>query len=516
MGTALITIDEGPTAEKEMYANANEALVEQVNSLGALCDQIGSGWPGPVLPWGPEISSANSMFNNNRWYLISNLRQLLSQVYVEHGIVQTLVDQPVDDAFRAGFEVKSAQLDADDVEKLLIYTKRNRVIQNIMQATKWGRLYGGGAIVLCTNQNIQKPLNIDVIGEDTPLEFRAVDMWELYYDVQNTAGTLEVGGEMGANLSEHYDYYGKQIHHSRVFRIIGKEAPSFIRPRLRGWGMSELERLVRSLNQYLKNQDVIFSLLDEAKVDVYRIKGYNNALLNAEGTNQIAKRTQFTNRAKSYNSAITMDVNDEYEQKQIAFTGLADVLLQIRQGIAADLKMPMTKLFGISAAGFNSGEDDIENYNSMIEGEIRHKIEWIVVDCLNICCQKLFGFVPDDLMIQWNPLRILNAKEEEEVKDSQFARVTSAYTLGLASDKEAKEALNKDSLLGIEVDEESPALPPLMGDVGQDTPGVTPDKVKPAKGKPEGRAKQNANSIDTVIDYSPNMIIEYNEHGKRI
>lgn len=454
------------------------------NSLGGLCEQLNIGAGG--LPYGPQISQASTLFDNNRWYLISNLRQLLSQIYVEHGIVQTMVDQPVDDGFRAGFEVKTAQLDGDDIEKLMVYCKRNRVIQNIMQATKWGRLYGGGAIVLLTNQNPKAPLRLDLINEKTPLEFRSVDMWELYYDVQNTAGTLEVGEEMGANLSEHYDYYGQQIHHSRVFRIIGKEAPSFIKPRLRGWGMSELERLVRSLNQYLKNQDVIFDLLDEAKVDVFRIKGFNNALLNTSGTNEIAKRVQFANNIKDYNNALTMDSQDEYEQKQIAFTGLAEVLLQIRQGIAADLKMPMTKLFGISAAGFNSGEDDIENYNSMIEGEIRNKIEWIVVDCLNVCCQKLFGFVPDDLMIQWNPLRMLNAKEEEEVKDSQMARVTSAFTLGLASGKEAKEAINKDSLLGIEVDDTTDALPPLAGDIGED------EEVKPAKGKAGKQTPQQA------------------------
>lgn len=458
------------------------------NSLSALCDQLNTGFQ-YGQEWGPQISQADSMFNNNRWYLISNLRQLLSQVYVEHGIVQTLVDQPVDDAFRAGFEIKSSQLDGDDIEKLLVYCKRNRVFAHIMQAIKWGRLYGGGAIVVLTNQNPKSPLNLKAIGPDTPLEFRSVDMWELYYDVQNTAGTLEVGAEMGANLSEHYDYYGQQVHHSRVFRIIGKEAPSFIKPRLRGWGMSELERLVRSLNQYLKNQDVIFDLLDEAKVDVFRIKGYNNALLNQSGTDAIAKRVAFANSIKDYNNALTMDVQDEYEQKQITFTGLAEVLLQIRQGIAADLKMPMTKLFGISAAGFNSGEDDIENYNSMIEGEIRNKNEWVVVDCLNVAAQKVFGFVPEDLMISWNPLRMLNAKEEEEVKDSQMARVTTAFTLGLASGKEAKEAINKDSLLGIEVDETTDALPPLMGDVGQDDPGM---KLKPAKGAPGKQTPKEA------------------------
>jgi uncharacterized protein len=480
----IVLLNESDAVRNELYTNANHAMVEQLNSLGGLCDQLGDGFG--AMPWGPEISQADTLFDNNRWYLISNLRQLLSQVYVEHGIVQTLVDQPVDDAFRAGFEVKTSQLSADDVEQLMIYCRRNRVIHNIMQAIKWGRLYGGGAVVLLTNQKPASPLNIKSIGEDTPIEFRSVDMWELYYNVQNTAGSLEVGHEMGANLSDHYDYYGYQLHESRVFRIIGKEAPSFIKPRLRGWGMSELERLVRSLNQYLKNQDVIFDLLDEAKVDVYRINGYNNALLNQGGTSAIAKRIAYTNRVKDYNNAITMDAKDEYEQKQIAFTGLAEVLLQIRQGIAADLRMPMTKLFGISAAGFNSGEDDIENYNSMIEGEIRHKNEWVVVDCLNVCCQKIFGFVPDDLMIQWNPLRILNAKEEEEVKDSQFARVTSAFSIGLASAQEAKESMNKDSLLGVEVDETTDALPPLMGgDVGQDSPKAKPASGKAADSKPK-------------------------------
>lgn len=456
------------------------------NSLGGLCDQLNTGWQ---FGYGPQISSADSLFDNNRWYLISNLRQLLSQVYVEHGIVQTLVDQPVDDAFRAGFEIKTNQLDSDDKEQLMIYAKRNRVIDNIMGGEKWKRLYGGGAIVLLTNQNPKAPMRYDLIGPDTPLEFRAVDMWELYYDVQNTSGSLAVGHELGANLSDHYDYYGSQVHHSRVLRMVGKEAPSFIRPRLRGWGMSELERLVRSLNQYLKNQDVLFDLLDEAKVDVYKIKGYNNALMNQSGTNQIAKRIQFANQVKDYNNAITMDSQDDYEQKQITFSGLGEVMLQIRQGIAADLKMPMTKLFGISSAGFNSGEDDIENYNSMIEGEVRRKVEWIVVDCLKICCQKLFGFMPDDLMIEWAPLRVLSAKDEEEVKNSQFTRVISAFSTGLMSAQEAKEAFNKDSLLGVEVDEKTDALPPLMSDIGADSESDVP---KPKAKMPSGTGKDDS------------------------
>lgn len=452
------------------------------NSLTSLAEQVNTafGWEGfPAGIGGPQISSTDTLFNNNRWYLISNLRQLLSQVYVEHGIVQTLVDQPVDDAFRAGFDIETAQLDANDLEQVHYYLEEFQIIGQIMQAIKWGRLYGGGGVLPLTDQDPETKFNIKAINRKTPLEFRSVDMWELYYDVQNTSGSTEVGKALGASISEFYDYYGHPIHKSRVMRVVGKEAPSFIRPRLRGWGMSELERLVRSLNQYIKNQDLIFQLLDEAKVDVYRIKGYNNALLNQNGTNAVSKKIALANRLKSFNSALVMDLSDEYEQKQITFSGLAEVLLQIRQGIAADLKMPMTKLFGISAAGFNSGEDDIENYNSMIEGEIRHKNKWLVIKCLKIVCQKLFDFYPTDLNVNFKPLRILNAKEEEEVKDSKFNRITSAFTIGLASGQEAKESINADNLLAVEVDETTDALPPL--DFGG---GEPEEKPKGASGTP--------------------------------
>lgn len=417
---------------------------------------------GAVQPYGgAQLSQTDSLYYNLRWYLVSNQRNVLNQLYVEHGIIQTLIDQPVDDAFRSGFVIKSEELSPDDIEQLEIYVERNRVIENLIQAMKWARLFGGGAVMIVTDQNPKIPLDIDAITKDTPIEFKAVDMWELYQHKAPVEGEAEVTLD---DDDEFYNYYGKPVHKSRVYRINGKEAPSMIRPRLRGWGMSEVERVIRSVNQYLKNQDVVFELLDEAKIDVYRISGFNSALMTQQGTNGVTTRVQLGNHLKNYNNALTMDKEDEYEQKQISFAGLSEILTQIRQGIAADLKMPVTKLFGISASGFNSGEDDIENYNSMIESEIRSKCKFMVVDLLSICCQKVFGSIPDDLMIKFNPLRILSAKEEEEVKTDQFNRVMNSYQSGLISAQEAKEGINKNSLLPVEVDEQAEALPPINGD----------------------------------------------------
>lgn len=449
MTTALV-----PTGAEKLQRE-----LELANGLNDLVCTLG-GIGGGMGQTGTQVSQTDTMFVNLRWYLVSNNRQLLSQTYVEHGIVQTLVDQPVDDAFRAGFVIKTDQLDPQEIEQLMIEAEKVRAIDALMQGSKWARLYGGGAVLIITEQDPREPLNVDDIGEDSLIEFRGVDLWELYWDNINT-GVVSSIVAAPDNDEQYYSYYGHKVHYSRVLRIEGKEAPSFVRPRLRGWGMSELERLVRSLNQYLKNQDLVFELLDEAKVDVFKIKGFNSSLLTKDGTTRIANRTMMANMLKNFQSALTMDAEDDYEQKQLAFGGLAEILLQIRQGIAADLKMPMTKLFGISSAGFNSGEDDLENYNAMVEGEVRRKVKFHLVELLKIVAQRKFGLWIDDLTIDWEPLRVMSAEQEEKIKTEKFNRVMSSFTAGLADAKEAKQSINTDDLVAVELDESRDALPPL-------------------------------------------------------
>ena len=117
--------------------------------------------------------------------------------------------------------------------------------------------------------------------------------------------------------------------------------------------------------------------------------------------------------------------------------------------MAADLKMPLTKLFGVSAAGFNSGEDDIENYNSMIESEVRSKAKPIVIAVLGVICQKLFGFIPDDMMVDFKSLRILSAEQEENMKNSKYDRLIEAVANGLATPEQFMVGCNNDDLLPI-------------------------------------------------------------------
>jgi hypothetical protein len=253
---------------------------------------------------------------------------------------------------------------------------------------------------------------------------------------------------------EYYNYYGVELHHSRVMLMIGIEAPSFVRPKLRGWGVSVVETLVRSINQYLKATDLSFEVLDEFKLDVYKIKNLANTLLSPGGTEAIQRRVTIANRQKNYQNALTMDSEDDFDHKQLSFSGLAEVMSGIRMQVASDMRMPLTKLFGISAAGFSSGEDDIENYNAMVEGQVREKCKYEVLKMLEYRCQQLFGVIPDDLTVDFKPMRILSSEQEENVKTQKFNRLLAAKTAGEITSEEFRDACNRDALLSIQLEGE--------------------------------------------------------------
>lgn len=418
------------------------------------------------------VSQPNEIFKNLRWYFISNFRQPLSQAYCELGLIQTVVDVPVDDALRGGVAIKSKQLSPEQLAQLEDRIEREEDLAKEAQAAKWKRLFGGAGTMILTDQDPSTPLDIAAIGPDTPLEFRAVDMWELYFDLQNTEGYNPV---MQDDTFEWYSYYGTKVHKSRVMKQVGIPAPSFLRPRLRGWGISVVEALVRSINQYLKGTDLIYELLDEAKIDVFGIKNLTNTLLMPQGDGQVAKRIMLANAQKNFQHALVMDAEDKYEQKTLTFSGLAEVMEQVRYQVASDLRMPVTKVFGISAAGFNSGEDDIEVYNSMIESTIRPTMKKDILKMLELRCQQLFGFIPDDLSISFQPLRMLSGEQEQTVKEKKFNRLLSAQQAGLISIEEFRTACNRDDLLEIHLDNEN--LMEGSDEIGN-VPGVDEEKTE--------------------------------------
>jgi len=388
---------------------------------------------------GAPLSSPYQLTYDNSYSLLTLNRIILTYAYSTHGPLQTVIDQPVEDAFRGGLIIESDELDGEDVTRLKEYMD-SFVLPAVKRVMKWAALFGGAGLIINTDQDPETELNREGISQDSPLAFIDADRWELLLNF-----TQEDKTECP------YNYYGQKIHKSRVVKIQGKEAPSFLRQRLQGWGMSDVERMIRPLQAFLKNEDAVYELIDEVKTDVWRIQDYNASLLAGGAPELIKRRLEIATMGKNYHNALILDKEDEYEQKQVSFSGLPEILNQNRIGMAASFKMPMTKLFGISAAGFNSGEDDIENYNSIVESEIRAKATEIINEILPMACRQLFGYEPD-VSFKYKALRVLSSVEEENLKQSKFNRLSALYSQGMLTAKEYAEALKKEEVFTMETE----------------------------------------------------------------
>lgn len=342
------------------------------------------------------------------------------------------------------------EIDREDIRRMEIYLRRDQTWKKLQQAIFWQRLYGGGCIIILDGRDPSTKLDLEKIDEGTDLDFYVTDCWEAS-GVTNPEDIANQDVNMVNWLSDTpFTLRGHSVHKSRVIALKGKDFPPLYRSVGRGWGMSALEPLVRTLNKGIKNENVIFELLDEAKIDVFKFYGLNDALQDEDATSAITKRVGYASMVKNYMKALLLDSEDEYAQKQIHFAGLSDLKTESRADMAADARITMNKLYGMSPAGFNSGESDRETYADTVEAEIRMPAEHAVIKILEVIGRKVLGRTLD-FDFEWAPLIRVSEYELEKTKTLQLANLNEANMFGRITNKEWQEAVNKGNLLGIDV-----------------------------------------------------------------
>lgn len=458
-----------------------------------------------------KINSLQTLAQQVRAGYITLNYPLLTYLYQQFGLVQSLIEVPVRDAFRGGltihgyekkvvpevkkrkkslfsfwnaeddkkngqpnFEIEQQkkreawekeqtaldkklkegddsyfreEISREETRKIEIYLRRNQVWEKVQQAEFWKRLFGGAGIVIMDGRDPATPLNLEDINETTDLDFFVTDNWEL-------SGSTQAGNSGLSPIDWLADtpfmVRGHKVHKSRVILLKGKEFTPLYRAVGRGWGMSILEPLVRTLNKGVKNENVIFELLDEAKIDIFQFYGLNDALQDEQATDAITRRVGYASMVKNYMKAILMDSEDSYNQKQIHFSGLADLKVDSRVDMAADARITMNKLYGTSPAGFNSGDADRETYADTVEAEVRMPVEPAIIRILEVVGRKVLNKTLD-WDIEWKPLIRVSEYEVEKQKTLMLANLNEANIWGRITNKEWQDAVNKYNLLGIDV-----------------------------------------------------------------
>lgn len=402
--------------------------------------------------WSQTLSPRNA-YNNLSLVMISQWQILLSYLYKTYGVLAKMIDIPVDDAYKGGaFTLETDSVDEAELKELEKTIAKNQDIKQIKNARKWARLYGGAALIALSGDDLSKPLDYkSLYGK--PLEFMAVDRWQLSYSEPNInipGGQWEYINQYGRRNSKKSVIGSNaltRIHSSRIFPITGKETPFIIMQRVNGWGISVFEQVFSDMSQYFKAGNVLFELLDEAKVDVIKLATLQTALSSGNSDQVLQKMLDLIANNLNYKSKLLMSTNDDYVQKQISFSGLAEMNKEIRIMMAGAANMPVNKLWGEGVTGFGSGEDSLENYNSQIENEIRSADDAVIDWVLMLRSYQQFGFELPDLTKTWKNLRVLSAIDEQNIHDHKVANILQIYDRQLMSPQEVMEYLKKQQIV---------------------------------------------------------------------
>ena len=487
------------TRYKAMLGKPKE---QRLNSLAGLCGGLSYiTEPGNTFQYPSTISSGANLVEANLVQMFTLNRPALNYAYKSQWLVQNLIDIPVDDAFRGGIDIECPEVDAEEIKSLLydlndphpfpnstlvgsqkwvVWQSANELsssdIDVCKKICKWARLFGGAGLIINTTQNFAEDFDPTTLTKDMPLNFIDADRWELILSTVNI---------WSDGCTTPYNYYGYPLNRSRVVKMLGIDAPSLLRPRLQGWGLSEVERCLRPIDAFLKFENTVFELMDEAKLDVYGIGQLNESLLTTEGTGLVRERLLLSNQLKNTQNALVMDKEDVFEQKQISFSGIAEMWHEHRLNLSSAIRHPMNKLFGESAEGFGSGQDALENYNNVVEN-IRDRCTAIVKTVVSLRMQQKWGYIPE-FAIRWKSLKVMDGVQEEQVNTSKQNRILALGDRGWINAKEGSTMLRKEGLLSMDTEvyngDRDVALPGELGPDGMPMPTAGGAGKQPSSGR---------------------------------
>lgn len=365
-------------------------------------------------------------------------RQLLN-MYSSSWLTGKYIDKTADDMLKLP-RVFSGDYD-ENLLKLVI-EKENRLKLNEIKEKflAFSSLLGDALIVAITDtDDLSKPLS---------------DIEDIQRFIVLTKGEFTPDSDIDDNLTSanfgQPTYYtiGKndKVHHSRCHRL--KLGKSKLTDRNQ-FGISDLQNKYNAIRLFDTTITCIGDIIQDSNIDVLFIPDLIAKV--AQGKeDDIRKFINLINHTKSSMNAIVLDAGNSeaqgrWEQKTATYAGLSEVLTKLITVTAGALDRPITVLFGLSASGFSTGEEDLESYhgtiNALQESRLRPAQEFIDKFILD-------KMMPNHgLTYEYPSIKVVN-EDKEAVRVGQFASALSALvTANIISDKVAQTELIARKLL---------------------------------------------------------------------
>ncbi len=361
----------------------------------------------------------------------------LTIMYADNGLFTKIIDAPAEEALKHGVDLGINSTDVDAfVRRSLESLDWN---EKAATAIKWARLYGGSIIVMLIDdgRGLEEPLHWKTIRSID--ELLVFDRSIVQPDF-NSLYDFDFGNRRGRRRSNflkpcYYDVssiYGCfRVHESRCMIFRNGIVPEGIaNENYRYWGLPEYSRIRRALRDAVTAHSNGPKLLERSVQAIYKMRGLAGLLATDAGEDQVLRRLQLIDMARSMLNTISIDAEGEdYDFKTFQLSGVVDIIDSTCNMLSALTNIPQTILFGRSPAGENStGESDMENWYSFVERIQQLSIKPNLHTLLDVLftAGKASGDVAEepDYELKFNPLWSLS---DDEKAAAEKAKADTAY-----------------------------------------------------------------------------------------
>ena len=364
----------------------------------------------------PNRDKASSVYFSNE--IISD-EQLIA-AFEGNWIANKIVAIPAQDALR-----KWRRFEGDKSADMKLEEDRLKLSAKVFEALWKGRLYGGAAIYIGTEQKPEEPLDLKKIQKGG-LKYLTV--------LSRLNNEIQAGELVQDPLSEQY---GKpknytvsgangsvEIHPSRLAIFTGSDrADTWISATgAQGWGNSVLQSVHDTVAQSGGVFASVASLVFEANVDVIGIPDLMENIGTSDYESALIKRFQLAMANKSINGSLMLDAGETYDRKTASFAQLPEIMQAFAMFCSAAADIPATRFLAQSPTGLNSsGESDMDNYHDMIQSMQSIKIGPAIA-LLDQCLMRSATGVGGQVFA-WNPLKQMDEIEQAKIQESKFKAV---------------------------------------------------------------------------------------------
>lgn len=367
----------------------------------------------------------------------------LTYLYSGDGLASRIINLIPQDMVRNGWEVP-----ADNDGKLYNAQQRLQVKTHLADAMRWSRLYGGSVVVMEFENGGSLTTPIEPYKSKAKLiRLRVYPRTRVVVDKQSLNTNMK---------SPYYGDYEKllitngrtgtqfSIHISRCLVFRGISAPD---TQYRAtsyedgdfWGIPELQVIWDHLSSLGSNLQLAGLLVSEANVGKIKLKDFD--LIMAENdTNALLRRLTNMAMAKGIINALVLGEGDEYTRDSINFAGLPEMIDRLFMVLSGISGIPVTKLFGRSAAGQNAtGEEDSRNYYDDIESKQELDLLPNLIRLLQFIdggMEKPIG--EESLAIEFNPVWAPSELQYVEMKARQASADQIYLQAGVVSPEEVR------------------------------------------------------------------------------